>query len=315
MIESTGLHRASGDVVRQRAGVILFIDGRLVVVDRDRPGVGRYQVLPGGGVEPGESLALAAAREMWEETGLRAEVSEQPCLRLTRGDQVQWLFHATPVGGTFGTGTGLEVTGGRPDRGVYRPALVTCRELASMNLVPTSVAELVLRAWSTGVWWDQAIMLDDPHGQTPVRVRAGAIVVRGGSILVIQRAQRGERWFEIPGGGVEPDETPAGAVVRELREETGLVGSVRSEVATVLKDRGRQHYFLIDAVGDVADRASLDLDDDASPMWLPVAELAYAAVWPKRLAWRVADWCTTGWPNEPVQLCDSIVDLTQPCDW
>jgi hypothetical protein len=48
---------------------------------------------------------------------------------------------------------------------------------------------------------------------------------------------------------------------------------------------------------------------------LPVADLAYAAVWPKRLAWRVADWCTTGWPNEPVQLCDSIVDLTQPCDW
>lgn len=125
---------------RHRAGVILFVDGRLAVIDRHRPSIGRYQVLPGGGVEPGESLAQAAVREAWEETGLRVQVGAQPDLRLTRPRQIEWLFRATPLDGTFGTGSGTELASGR-----HRPILVTHRELAAMNLVPAVIAEALLR--------------------------------------------------------------------------------------------------------------------------------------------------------------------------
>lgn len=52
---------------------------------------------------------------------------------------------------------------------------------------------------------------------------AGGLVTRGGRLLLIRRAI--DPWrgcWDIPGGFCEPDEHPADAVVREVREEVGL---------------------------------------------------------------------------------------------
>ena len=53
-------------------------------------------------------------------------------------------------------------------------------------------------------------------------VRVAAVVVRDGRVLLARHEKRGESYWVLPGGGVEPSETVAEALVRELREEAGL---------------------------------------------------------------------------------------------
>jgi len=64
----------------------------------------------------------------------------------------------------------------------------------------------------------------DDENRQPLVVVAAA-VFRDGRVLAAQRAEpealRG-RW-EFPGGKVDPGETPAEAVVRECREELGVI--------------------------------------------------------------------------------------------
>ena len=68
-----------------------------------------------------------------------------------------------------------------------------------------------------------------PGSSPPVpRVAVGAVVVLDGDLLLVRRGRgpAAGRW-SVPGGKVEPGELLAEAVVRELREETGLTGLFR----------------------------------------------------------------------------------------
>ena len=60
------------------------------------------------------------------------------------------------------------------------------------------------------------------------RVVVGAAIVRDGRVLACRRTSPAEaagRW-ELPGGKVEPGETPEAALVREVREELGAVVAI-----------------------------------------------------------------------------------------
>jgi 8-oxo-dGTP pyrophosphatase MutT (NUDIX family) len=58
-------------------------------------------------------------------------------------------------------------------------------------------------------------------GRAPLRLTVGCVLLDdAGRVLLMQRADNG-RWA-LPGGGVEPGESVAEAVAREVAEETGL---------------------------------------------------------------------------------------------
>ena len=54
------------------------------------------------------------------------------------------------------------------------------------------------------------------------RIRAAAIVVRDGRLLLVRHAGAGDAWWSPPGGGVEGGETLLAAAEREVWEETNL---------------------------------------------------------------------------------------------
>ncbi|WP_336922064.1 NUDIX hydrolase [Aquipuribacter sp. SD81] len=74
--EGAGRQPVAGDRVERRSGRVLVLDGtgRVLLLqghDASAPEAGSWWFTPGGGLEPGETPVQAAARELWEETGLR----------------------------------------------------------------------------------------------------------------------------------------------------------------------------------------------------------------------------------------------------
>jgi 8-oxo-dGTP pyrophosphatase MutT (NUDIX family) len=55
-----------------------------------------------------------------------------------------------------------------------------------------------------------------------IKVRAAAVLVRKSRVLLVEHHKGTERYWVLPGGGVEPGENAARTVERELKEELGL---------------------------------------------------------------------------------------------
>lgn len=66
-------HTARVVVVNERWEVLLFRYEDSIALDPAQPDLRVYWATVGGGVEEGETFEAAAERELWEETGLRAE--------------------------------------------------------------------------------------------------------------------------------------------------------------------------------------------------------------------------------------------------
>jgi 8-oxo-dGTP diphosphatase len=112
-------------------------------------------------------------------------------------------------------------------------------------------------------------------------VAVGAIVIDKGSILLVKRNTEPARGqWSLPGGRVELGETLREALVREVREETGIDVDVDGLIGTaervVRDDDGdiAYHYVILDYV--CAPRATEVKagDDAAEARWVPVGEMA-----------------------------------------
>jgi 8-oxo-dGTP pyrophosphatase MutT (NUDIX family) len=61
------------------------------------------------------------------------------------------------------------------------------------------------------------------HDVRRVRHRAYAYITHGRRLLIFRHVHAPEAGLQVPAGTIEPGERPADAVMREAREETGLV--------------------------------------------------------------------------------------------
>jgi len=237
--------------LRQKVGHELLLMPAVTVVcrdDQERVLLARHcdddrWALPGGSIDPGETPADAAVREVWEETGLWVEPTRVVgvyggpafCVTYPNGDQIA----------SVDTLFDVRVVGGKP--------VADGEEIHELRYFSqTELANLVLPPWMEVI---RADLFDDDsrtHFQRPTwtppadgRRKGGAsgyvrnlrrrighdlllmpsvfalVLDRQGNVLLQQRADN-RRW-SAPGGGMDPYESPSDAVVREVWEETGIL--------------------------------------------------------------------------------------------
>ncbi|HEX7095279.1 MAG TPA: NUDIX hydrolase, partial [Acidimicrobiales bacterium] len=104
----------------------------------------------------------------------------------------------------------------------------------------------------------------------------GAIAVLDDRILLVQRASEpGAGKWSVPGGRVEPGELLAEAVVRELREETGLEGVCGELVGWVERVGAGYHYVILDFAVTVLGADDPRPGSDArDACWVPLEDVA-----------------------------------------
>jgi 8-oxo-dGTP pyrophosphatase MutT (NUDIX family) len=74
--------------------------------------------------------------------------------------------------------------------------------------------------------------------------RVAVLIVRQGRLLVMRRRKHGEVYACLPGGKIEPGETPQQTGVREIQEETGLAVAMVRALGTLVNQGRTEHYFL-----------------------------------------------------------------------
>ncbi len=94
---------------------------------------------------------------------------------------------------------------------------------------------------------------------------AGAIVEHGGEILLLQRSEQESHPLKrcVPWGGVDHNETPLEAVIREVKEEAGIVIDEVKKVCELYyrADRGDFHYHLFHHQASEKSRVILDTQE------------------------------------------------------
>ena len=110
---------------------------------------------------------------------------------------------------------------------------------------------------------------------TPV-VGVGAIVFDGaGRVLLVERGRPpGAGLWSIPGGRLEPRETLAQAVAREVREETGLIVEVGALACVVERMGDDYHFVLLDYFARVTGGTLAAASDARDARFVAIDEVA-----------------------------------------
>ena len=273
---------------RQRvAAYAVIVRAGDILLARIAPAISETEqwTLPGGGIDFGEHPDDAVVREVHEETGLSCELG-RPI----------WIgsAHRHFDTGPHGERGASEMHSVRIVYDAWVPAdapepRVVEIDGSTVDARWHPVVDVESGAVPTVPMVRQALAHHRPA--TRQRLAAYALVLRDEAVLLTRNSVRGPRpgTWTLPGGGVDHGESPAVAVARELREESGLTASVgellgvHDEQFTGTAPHGREEDFhgvhLVFAARDQGGEPEVQETTGTTDAvaWVPVADVRSGA--------------------------------------
>lgn len=133
-------HKMKIKLKGQRVAVLIFDGRKILLIHRFRDGRD-YHVIPGGHVEPGETLEETAIREIKEETGLDVELGEKIWEYENLG-RPEFYFLANSFRGRLQLG-GPELKK-MSAQNSYQLVWIHLDDLPAINLLPMFIKERIL---------------------------------------------------------------------------------------------------------------------------------------------------------------------------
>lgn len=281
----------SGLPKRQRvAAYAVILRGSEILLSRLSPSITPEELwtLPGGGLDHGEDPRDAVVREIREETGLDATIGETA------------RVYSAHLAGVWRDGRRVDAHALRIVYEGWVPADAPAPRVLEVDGSTVEAAWQPVDAVLDGRVPVAPMVLEAladhrPHQHQRLGAYALAQRVVGGAdaVLLVRISERGfhSGTWSLPGGGVDHGEPPRAAVLRELREECGVDGTV-GELLAVHDDHfsgaapsGRFEDFHAVSlafevtIADDAEPALAETDGTTDAVaWVPLADVESGAV-------------------------------------
>lgn len=301
--------------MRRRAGAIVVDGDHVLMMGQNEVGDDphRWYHFPGGGIEPGETEQAAAVRELFEETGIVARCGPKLAVVYTGAYQHNYfLMDADDL--TLGPCTGPETFELAEELG-FAPEWLERDGLLEHAVWPRVAVEQLLRHLGGApleepcpVFDEERMSWEGVRATGPrVRRRACVVLVQDGHVALIERVVGGDRYFTVPGGGVEAGESVVAAATREAMEELGVTVSVGARLAVVEHAHSIQTYFWCaieggrfgSGTGDEFGAPRRAARGTYTPRWVAIGELDADNLRPSWLPAELPRWIADPHPPHP----------------
>lgn len=150
-----------------------------------------------------------------------------------------------------------------------------------------------------------------------MRHRATGILIYDNKILLMFRRKSGREYWVFPGGGIEANEDPAEATIRELKEETTVLAEVEKQIYEITLDDGTINRFYLCHYLAGEPKLGLEANEGVNqsennfyqPQWVDLNDLKDLILYPLEIRdWLIND-LKQGFDNEIKKASFVLADM------
>ncbi|WP_203248234.1 NUDIX hydrolase [Sporosarcina beigongshangi] len=127
-----------------------------------------------------------------------------------------------------------------------------------------------------------------------MRNRGSSVIIESNKVALIKRVRAGQEYYVFPGGGIEQDESPEQAAIRETFEELGVHVAIKGSLG-IINYNGVQYFFIAEIIGGVFGTGNGEEFGDEcrdrgtyEPMWVELEQLLSLDVHPIEIVEKVS---------------------------